>query len=1199
MWKRLCGGAALSVAALAVIAFAQSDRGTITGTVTDSTQAVVAGANVTATSSTTGAQFKTVSTTTGNYTIPGLPSGVFDLSVEVAGFKKFTQKGITTQIAQTMRVDVVLEVGALTDSVTVTADAALLKTEGAEQSTTLRGDNITALPMNSTSALGGSIRNPWAFVSLSPGAYLVPTSVNEIRVNGLENTFKLMFDGMDSTMGNHPGIGALETQPSVEVIQEFTLQSSNFSAEFGQVAGGMISLTGRSGTNQFHGVGYEYLVNEFLNAGQPFTDNGNGQLIRSKNRKHDFGGAIGGPVWIPKVYNGHDKTFFFFNFEEYYQRQVQTGTFLTLPTTKMRAGDFSQILTGRVLGTDPLGRSILENAIYDPKSDRVVNGLVVRDPFPGNIIPSQSIDPVAAKIQALFPAVTNSQQINNFLQVMPVPKTQRIPSVKIDQMWGSKMKTTFYWSEQTTDYINGADGLPAPLTRYRVQNIYSHTFRLNHDYTVTPTLLLHAGIGYIRYLNPDSSPDSVLNYDAVGQLGYTAGVINGMPRIDFTSATFGGFSGQNLGPTNANKYYNDKPTAVLNATLVRNNHTFKAGGEFRIDIWTDRNTRGSSGVWTFGPTESGLPSTAGQNLQGGVTGNPYASFLMGRAQEADFNTPQDPQLRKKAVGLFIQDSWKITRKLTLDYGLRWDYQTAPIEIHHRTAAFDPKMPNPSAGGLLGATTYEGYGPGECNCTFAKTYPYAIGPRLGFAYQIDAKTVLRGGWGISYGNTAITGYITNTPIVGTGGYNELFLTPPAYGFPAAVLGAGKPWTNQQMYGTQYNPGIYPIPGGGALSSPPYLIDNNGGRPPRINQWNISLQRQITPNLVLEGAYVGNRSVWNTGAGEWANANVLVDFNALTPQRIRSFGLDITKPADWNLLTSPMNSPQVLAAGFKLPYAGFPTSLTLAQALRPFPQFGYIPDTWAPLGNGWYDALQTKLTKRFSHGLTAMSSFTWEKEQMNPANNINDVFNRANQKSYAPYSQPFVLVTSFTYTVPQVGSDKWVRRASGGWTLAGVMRYSSGLPIASPSANNNLSAVLFRGTFANRVPGQPLFLKDLNCHCFDPNKTFVLNPAAWSDPAQGQWGTAAEYYNDYRYARTPDEQLSLGRLFNMREGMTLEFRVEFFNPFNRLYLNQPASGNALATQVKDANGTVISGFGQISTGSTASAPRSGQLIVKFRF
>jgi hypothetical protein len=348
-------------------------------------------------------------------------------------------------------------------------------------------------------------------------------------------------------------------------------------------------------------------------------------------------------------------------------------------------------------------------------------------------------------------------------------------------------------------------------------------------------------------------------------------------------------------------------------------------------------------------------------------------------------------------------------------------------------------------------------------------------------------------------------------------------------------------------------------------------------------------------------VGNRGVWY-------KANNLVDYNAVSEDRLKSFGLDIHRASDRTLLTSRMDSPAVRAAGFTAPYAGFPMSATLMQALRPYPQFGGLGTLWAPLGNGWYDSLQVKVNKRYSHGLDFTVAYTWAKNLTTVEGHdgatvpLNDILNRRNQKTFSAQDQPHIFVAGFNYEVPRMGANRWVSRLTGGWTVGGILRYASGFPIRIPAANNALGSLLGRSTYANRVPGEPLYLNDLNCHCFDPNKDFVLNPKAWSDPAQGDWGVSNVYYNDYRTQRRPSEQFSIGRIFRITERVQASVRAEFFNIFNRTYMVDPDSTNSQATQTRDANGKVISGFGRINTGATTTQdffPRSGQVVLRLQF
>jgi hypothetical protein len=1181
--------------ALTLPAFPQADRGTLTGTVTDPQGAVVPTAKISVRNPQTGGQYETVTTSTGNYSLAQLPAGAYDVSVESPGFKKYTQQGINVGVAQTVRIDVAMQVGAATESVTVTADAPLLKTESAEQSFNIETERINALPLNFGARGPGSFRNPFTFVILLPGGNI--TDRNNIRVNGMPNvTFGIRLEGQDQTRPLDPNNSDM-VAPSVEAVQEISVQTSNFQAEYGQVAGGLFNFTTRSGTNQLHGSAYGYFVNEALHAGRPYTDDGSGRHIRPKDRKQDYGASLGGPLYIPKVYDGRNRTFFFANIEKYVNRGSIAGNFASVPTQAFRDGDFSSILTGRQIGTDRAGRPVLENTIFDPESTGTINGVIVRNVFPGNIIPKTRFDPVAAKIQGYFPLPSRPGLQNNWQQSGSTVRKNEIVSIKIDHSFNERSKVNFYLQNYRAKFgNNGADGLAPPITAKRLGGSTTPTVRLNYDYSVTPTMMLHLGAGVVREHVPDQAVPGVYDFDQVGVLGLTGALTSGFPRITGLSAgNFGGMS-LGIGPTNANQYYAVKPTAVASLTWVKSSHTFKFGGDWRIDAFTNRNLLNTYGAYTFGTGQTGDLATQGVALQGGNIGHNYASFLLGAASGATISNPQDPQYRKSALAFFAQDTWKLTRRLTLDYGLRWDYQTPMRELWDRFSMFDPARPNPTTANLPGATSYEGYGAGRCDCRFAATYPYAFGPRVGMAYQLNSKTVIRGGVGMTYGQTSNFNYIGTT--VGTG-FNTLNINSPSFGMPALNLRNGLQYDQSLLFSAALNPGIRPTPG--QIDAPSPWVDPDGGRPSRVTQWSFGVQRQVNADLMVEANYVGNR-------GAWFQANGLIDLNALTPERLQAFGLDIRNAADRSLLTSQMSSTLAAQRGFnRLPYPGFPTGQTVAQSLRPFPQFGGLGSRWSPLGNNWYDSLQVKATKRHSHGLDFTLAFTWQKELIRGADDqgggggsINDVFNRRNQKYISGNSQPLVLVVAVNYRLPGWGASKLVKHLTGGWTLSSITRYSSGLPIPVPGSQTSLLGnLLFRGTRMNRVPNQPLFLKDLNCNCFDITRDLMLNPAAWQDVPAGEWGYSAAYYNDYRYARRPDEQLSLGRVFAVKEGMTLQVRAEFFNAFNRLSYANPSAGNPFVTTTRDnLTNNLTNGFGWINP-VNAGTPRNGQVVLRFQF
>jgi hypothetical protein len=441
---------------------------------------------------------------------------------------------------------------------------------------------------------------------------------------------------------------------------------------------------------------------------------------------------------------------------------------------------------------------------------------------------------------------------------------------------------------------------------------------------------------------------------------------SGFPTIaSIGNATQGGFStsyGMGVGAPVVN--YQNKPTAVLSLGYVHGNHTYKAGVQWRKDPAINKNSIAAP-TYAFTGNETALPYLQTTNMGGANIGLPYASFLLGLVDSASIPPTQDPGYTKASMAVYVQDTWKVTRRLTVDYGIRWDYQQAPEETTGRSSMFGPTVANPTAGGLAGGTIFEGNGAGRCNCKFTTTYPYAVGPRIGVAYQLSNKMVVRAGWGISYGSTADG---AGPGAVGVG-WNSLSFTTTSFGQPATTLSKGLVYNLADVFAVNYSPGIRPQVG--QINNPPQYMDRNGGKPPRINQWNIAVQRQVSENISVEAAYVGNHGVWLQSSSFW-------DLNALTPDRIAQFGLNINTAADRSLLTSTLSSATATARGFnKLPYTGFPATLTVAQSLRPYPQFGSLVELWAPLGDTWYDALQMKATKRTSFGLSVTVAYTRSK------------------------------------------------------------------------------------------------------------------------------------------------------------------------------------------------------------------------------
>src|SRR5215472_12595571 len=645
-------------------------------------------------------------------------------------------------------------------------------------------------------------------------------------------------------------------------------------------------------------------------------------------------------------------------------------------------------------------------------------------------------------------------------------------------------------------------------------------------------------------------------------------------------------------------------------TWVKGNHTFKAGAELIIEGFPQPSLARANGGFNFTNAETANPWDNGNANPTFQTGFPYASFLLGAANSMTYSAITDSRLGNHSIGLFVQDTWKVTRKFTLDYGLRDYFHSLLREQYGRMQSAAFNLPNPVVGNRLGSVTYEA----TCGCRFGNNYPYALGPRLGAAYKFTPKTVFRAGLGVIYSSSANNAFLSySVPDFYT-------LNEPTWGVAAATLAAGDPFAVGNPYGNpaptypNFSPQFPQKTASGIIppAAPFISIDPNAGRPARTVTWSIGLQREIARNLVVEAEYVGNR-------GAWWTAPVLAgqNYNALTPQSLlTNWGLNINSAADRNLLTTPISSPDVIARFPFLSnpnnvYPGFPGNALLNQALRPYPQWlGIPPFLGPPLGDTWYDSLQAKVTKRYSHGLDVQAAFTWQKELTNGVTSdtsyftpgtvlINDVFNHGLNKQISDLSRPFLLVISFNYTTPKLKTDSkqlkalsWVARD---WVFGGVLRYQSGVLIPTPPSSNNLFTQLARtnnpatfggaNTFENRNPGVPLLNVDPNCHCFNPQTTLALNPAAWTDAAAGTFGTAAAYYNNYRWQRWPAESLSLGRNFPLyKERVVLNFRAEFYNIFNRVQLTPPNVGGFTGTNSLTApaltNGAYTAGYGYIN-------------------
>lgn len=1201
----------------ATLCLAQLDRGSIAGIVTDPSGSAIAGAKVTVTNVAMGTQNSTITTGAGNYTIPELAAGEYSITVVAPGFTELIRKGITVSVGQTARVDVSLTVGQNTTTVTVTADAPLLQTDSPQNNVEVTTRDLNELPINITGV--GAVRDPMGFAALVPGT--IAGGWNDIHISGSPaTTYRVFMDGLDDTSAVKGAISD-EQQPSVESLASESLLVNDYSAKFGQAAGGIFNYTSKSGTNNLHGTLFTYLENEDLDAGQPFNYTPSGNNYLPVQRQLDFGGSLGGPVLIPHLYNGQNKTFFFFAYEEYHNTQTLDQGTITVPTTAYRNGDLSSLLLGPIVDSsgkpvlDCLGRPMINGAVYDPSTTRTAtctdgSTALVRDPFPNNFIGAPSTwDPVAQKVLSYLPTpsgATADQLTNNYPNLQPNNKYQYLTSIKIDHSIGQKWHFSGYYIAEYSDKDNATDGINGVAAQTRWNTTPAPQLYLNADYTATPNLVLHAGMDFTRHAAMQDS--AVQNFKA-STLGLNTaanmpgGAANTFPA--FYGLTVNRQNVPQMGINNA-PFIDDNWYDTESAVWVHGRHTFEFGGDFRHQLFGTHNDQ-SAGFYGFNPAQTSLPSSQGQNLYGASLGDGFASFVLGQLSGASIGNDNIQWFHRMEGGFYALDTWKLTNKLTVNYGLRWDLEQMQQEQKNRVTQFSPTVANPSAGGLLGGTVYEGYGQGRCNCIFEKFYPWMIQPRLGISYQLDPKTVVHVGSGFYSGQQL---FMNEEGYSNQGfGFNQVTLNSPSYALPAGQLSNGVPYTPAALTATNFDPGAYPNIG--QLNSPPNFIVPNNGRPPRFVQTTVGIEREVIKNLTVNASFIDNRGVWLNSDG------LTNTTNELTPSILsKKYGLDVTNPNDFNLLTQSISSTAVAARGFAKPYSTFPDGASLAQALRPFPQFSGVGDYYEHNGNWWYDALQIKVTKRLSNGLSGGLGYTWSKNLGTVAATNQPTFTTAmpvqdpsqpakHAKSFENIDQPQMINFYFNYEVPRFGFSGWKRALLTGWTTDGIFHYQSGFPIQTPNSTSPLTSVTFgNGVWANRVPGQKLFLHNLNDHSVNPRTTFFLNPAAWTNPAPGTYATSKPFYGDYRGPRYPNEQLGLGKVVPIKEGMSFSLRADFFNVFNRwAYPNLNNTSNPFQAPQYGGDGSISNGFGFFGDGISGAggnyAPRSGEFVARFQF
>jgi len=690
---------------------AQTTNGSIQGTVTDPSGAAIGGASVTGRNLDTGLTITTVTTDAGLYSLANLPPGRYSVTIQGPGLKKYSREGVTVQTDATVSLDVQMQLGAVSDNVTVIADASQLQTATSDIGATVQSTLVANLPLE----VSGTIRNPVQFIELVPGFVggvandPGSNSSDDFKVNGgQEGGTDVLVDGVSISLVSpntqwNKGV-------STDGVQEFKVLQSNFSPEYGESGDGIVSLTVKSGTNELHGSAYEYIRNRDFDANS-WKNNLLGSP-RNVDTQNDFGATVGGPVFIPKLYHGRNKTFFFFDYEGFRLRHGGTGT-QSFPNENFRKGDFSALLPGVQL--------------YDPTTHAAI---------PGNILtndPNFKASAVMTKIFALLPS-TNGSLNNNVTDHTVSSTTANLFDVKVDHIFSEKHRISGGF-----DYDNTRTGGSSDLGPIFGQSIPQRTryARFSDNYVFTSSLVNQFLFGFSRRYRAEGS-------NSIGQ-GFPAKIgLTGVNNATFPCIKWGGtnYNVNNCGDSE----FADNVYQINDAvSLVKGKHNFKFGGEVRMLQFNTRRLTQGSGEFDFSSAQTSSTGNAS-----GTGGDSVASSLFGLSDSTTLNYGAVHGVRYKDFSFYGQDSYKFNSRLTLNYGLRYDTDLPATEASNRFSAVDPKLPNPGAGNILGAYTYFGSGPGRNGRTRPQdTYHKAFGPRLGFAYSINDKTVVRGGYGIFY------------------------------------------------------------------------------------------------------------------------------------------------------------------------------------------------------------------------------------------------------------------------------------------------------------------------------------------------------------------------------------------------------------------------------------------------------------------
>src|SRR5829696_3203798 len=1199
------------ICGLGASALAQSDRGSITGRVVDPSGAVVPGAKVTVTNTETNTPAEAKTNDEGNFTFPQLPAAPYRLTVEAGGFKTATLDEVRVGVQITRSVEIKLEVGGVGDVVNVTADSApVIQTDTPVSQLNVTERQVRELPLLVSAESGG--RTPLSFIFLDSSVVSndtpngtgttsgsAGTNATNFRINGGQGLgADILIDGAQTRRGEN-GTFFSEVAPGPNAFQEFTLSTSSYSAEFGNSSGGVINFTIKTGSNDPHGELYLFHRNEalnanidrnrILNANNPnCVNNGVGCFEKPLDRQFDYGFSIGGPVVLPRFgeggprwWSGRNKTFFFFNYGGYRINQSESVD-ITVPTLKMRQGDFSELLTDPyVLGF--FGGPV---QIYDPAQP-----VGARTAIPGNrldqYLGGARISRIGQNFANLFPlpnqtGPNGSTVFRNYRATTTAGSQTNYYVTKLTHNLTDRQALNFSYTFRELPSVKGGfPRFPEPFVAEGVwdQIFKSYYARLQHDWTLAPTVINHFNAGFSRSDVTNGNFTRGIPASSLG-LSPTATQDLGLPLIGYPGY------GDPVGSTDPRAYQAGGSTFFSNrvrdnsehlsdvATILRGRHTFKAGGEVRIQQLNNAAHFDIGGNFNFRSNQTANTNDFNQ-------GWPIASLITGRP-EFSFNSNQtiDPAHRFFSTAYFFQDDFKVTPKLTLNLGLRYDYGRPREEARGRYRGFDPDVPNPAAGGRLGAIVSADASAGGIQAeNFGLVNPDRtnFGPRVGFAYALNDRTVVRGGYGLYYAPVIYNDF---------GNAGALGYSPGALningGFDAGITLENYPSIPSPDPTTQAV---------GDLNRTDVDYFTKNFKTGRTAQWSLDVQRHLPWNFAVQASYIGSKGTRLRSGFDQINK---LPFDAL------KLGLPLlSKPL---VDVTPAERAFAASLGFNLPtnpdaiYLGFNNqfgdfSRSVGQALRPFPQYGNIINRLESNGQSIYHAGKLDLQRRFSQGMQFGLSYTHAKLITDAAEDVfgnsplngvvQNPFDRASLRSISASIPPHSLVFNYILEMPFGKGKRFlnrggvVDRVAGGWQVTAIHRYRSGpalVPFIAGGQREFLQRVGYLGNLRPNVVSNDFYtdnrgggvdVRVLNAAAFSRPLDFRAAPAIsldngatinqayvnfYSNPSLF-FGSAAPSYSGLRAEPFLTEDLSILKKTKVTETTFFELRFEFFNLLNR--------------------------------------------------